>query len=163
ERNRFKRRLTGPSCPPFPLPQVDAQLLVVQKLEEKERVLQSSLAMVEKELTLRSQALELNKRKAVEAAQLAEDLKVQLEHTQAKLKEIQSAMSDNCFAKEKESFNLKRAQVSDGQLTIATPRPDSSLEITPRGAVILHINPIPNPSIRFQSVTHSRVSVILYI
>uniref|UniRef100_A0A8B9MPF9 E3 ubiquitin protein ligase n=1 Tax=Accipiter nisus TaxID=211598 RepID=A0A8B9MPF9_9AVES len=43
--------------------QVDAQLLVVQKLEEKERGLQSSLAAVEKELALRSQALELNKRK----------------------------------------------------------------------------------------------------
>lgn len=47
-----------PSCP-----QVDAQLLTVQKLEEKERALQGSLGGVEKELTLRSQALELNKRK----------------------------------------------------------------------------------------------------
>lgn len=44
-------------------PQVDAQLLTVQKLEEKERALQGSLGGVEKELTLRSQALELNKRK----------------------------------------------------------------------------------------------------
>uniref|UniRef100_G1S1Q6 E3 ubiquitin protein ligase n=1 Tax=Nomascus leucogenys TaxID=61853 RepID=G1S1Q6_NOMLE len=44
--------------------QVDAQLLTVQKLEEKERALQGSLGGVEKELTLRSQALELNKRKA---------------------------------------------------------------------------------------------------
>ncbi|XP_014818172.1 PREDICTED: E3 ubiquitin-protein ligase BRE1B-like [Calidris pugnax] len=43
--------------------QVDAQLLVVQKLEEKERGLQSSLGAVEKELALRTQALELNKRK----------------------------------------------------------------------------------------------------
>ncbi|XP_064425597.1 E3 ubiquitin-protein ligase BRE1B [Latimeria chalumnae] len=90
--------------------QVDAQLLVVQKLEEKERILQSNLGTIEKELTLRTQTLELNKRKAVEAAQLAEDLKVQLEHTQAKLKEIQSSMSENRTAKEKESFNLKRAQ-----------------------------------------------------
>lgn len=43
--------------------QVDAQLLVVQKLEEKEGVLQSTLATLEKELALRTQALELNKRK----------------------------------------------------------------------------------------------------
>lgn len=42
---------------------MDAQLLTVQKLEEKERALQGSLGGVEKELTLRSQALELNKRK----------------------------------------------------------------------------------------------------
>uniref|UniRef100_A0A8C7EDW9 E3 ubiquitin protein ligase n=1 Tax=Nothoprocta perdicaria TaxID=30464 RepID=A0A8C7EDW9_NOTPE len=43
--------------------QVDAQLLLVQKLEEKERLLQGSLGAVEKELALRAQALELNKRK----------------------------------------------------------------------------------------------------
>nr|XP_061807416.1 E3 ubiquitin-protein ligase BRE1B-like [Nerophis lumbriciformis] len=90
--------------------QVDAQLLVVQKLEEKEGVLQSTLAALEKELSLRTQALELNKRKAVEAAQLAEDQKVQLEHTQAKLKEIQVAVAENRTARERESSNLKRAQ-----------------------------------------------------
>ncbi|XP_077595046.1 E3 ubiquitin-protein ligase BRE1B [Stigmatopora nigra] len=90
--------------------QVDAQLLVVQKLEEKEGILQSTLAALEKELSLRTQALELNKRKAVEAAQLAEDQKVQLEHTQAKLKEIQVAVADNRTARERESSNFKRAQ-----------------------------------------------------
>uniref|UniRef100_A0A8C4DKC3 E3 ubiquitin protein ligase n=1 Tax=Dicentrarchus labrax TaxID=13489 RepID=A0A8C4DKC3_DICLA len=90
--------------------QVDAQLLVVQKLEEKEGVLQSTLAALEKELSVRTQALELNKRKAVEAAQLAEDLKVQLEHTQAKLKEIQVSVAENRTARERESSNLKRAQ-----------------------------------------------------
>lgn len=42
---------------------MDAQLLVVQKLEEKEGVLQSTLAALEKELSVRTQALELNKRK----------------------------------------------------------------------------------------------------
>uniref|UniRef100_UPI0012941200 E3 ubiquitin-protein ligase BRE1B n=1 Tax=Lonchura striata TaxID=40157 RepID=UPI0012941200 len=69
--------------------QVEAQLQVVQKLEEKERGLQSALAAVEKELSLRSQALELHKRKAVEAAQLAEDLRAQGEHVQARLRELQ--------------------------------------------------------------------------
>lgn len=48
---------------------------------------------------------------AVEAAQLAEDLKVQLEHTQAKLKEIQVSVAENRTARERESSNLKRAQV----------------------------------------------------
>lgn len=52
---------------------------------------------------------------AVEAAQLAEDLKVQLEHVQCKLKEIQTCMAENRAAKEKESFNLKRAQVPRGR------------------------------------------------
>lgn len=50
---------------------------------------------------------------AVEAAQLAEDLKVQLEHTQAKLKEIQVSVAENRTARERESSNLKRAQVRD--------------------------------------------------
>ena len=51
---------------------------------------------------------------AVEAAQLAEDLKVQLEHTQAKLKEIQVSVAENRTARERESGNLKRAQVTLG-------------------------------------------------
>lgn len=46
---------------------MDAQLLVVQKLEEKEGVLQNTLAALEKELAVRTQALELNKRKVRKA------------------------------------------------------------------------------------------------
>lgn len=49
---------------------------------------------------------------AVEAAQLAEDLKVQLEHVQTRLREIQPCLAESRAAREKESFNLKRAQVS---------------------------------------------------
>ncbi|KAM4689882.1 LOW QUALITY PROTEIN: E3 ubiquitin-protein ligase BRE1B-like, partial [Rhinophrynus dorsalis] len=90
--------------------QVDAQLLQVQKLEERERLLHTSLASIEKELTLRTQALEVHKRKAVEAAQLSEDLKVQLEHVVTTLRDTQSFVCDNRTAKEKESFSLKRAQ-----------------------------------------------------
>ncbi|KAM8962419.1 E3 ubiquitin-protein ligase BRE1B [Pelodytes ibericus] len=90
--------------------QVDAQLLQVQKLEERERLLHTSLAAIEKELALRAQALEVHKRKAVEAAQLSEDLKVQLDHVVSTLKDTQSFVCDNRSAKEKESFTLKRAQ-----------------------------------------------------
>ncbi|KAM8794723.1 E3 ubiquitin-protein ligase BRE1B [Eudromia elegans] len=90
--------------------QVDAQLLLVQKLEEKERLLQGSLGAVEKELALRAQALELHKRKAVEAAQLAEDLRAQGEHVQGRLRELQACAAENRAAKEKESLSLKRAQ-----------------------------------------------------
>ncbi|XP_072792481.1 E3 ubiquitin-protein ligase BRE1B [Taeniopygia guttata] len=90
--------------------QVEAQLQVVQKLEEKERGLQSALAAVEKELSLRSQALELHKRKAVEAAQLAEDLRAQGEQVHARLRELQLCASENRAAKDKEALSLKRAQ-----------------------------------------------------
>lgn len=57
---------------------MDAANLVVRKLEEKERILQNTLATVEKELQLRQQAMEMHKRKAIESAQSAADLKLHL-------------------------------------------------------------------------------------
>lgn len=53
----------SPSVPSLSLSKVDAQLQVVRKLEEKEHLLQSSIGTGEKELGLRTQALEMNKRK----------------------------------------------------------------------------------------------------
>ncbi|XP_023802297.1 E3 ubiquitin-protein ligase BRE1A-like [Cyanistes caeruleus] len=47
--------------------QVDAQLQVVRKLEEKEHLLQKSIGTGEKELGLRTQALEMNKCKVSNA------------------------------------------------------------------------------------------------
>ena len=58
--------------------QVEAQNQVVRRLEEKERLLQSSIAAAEKELMLRQQAMEMHKRKAIESAQSAADLKLHL-------------------------------------------------------------------------------------
>lgn len=43
-------------------PQVEAQNQVVRKLEEKERLLQTNLMTVEKELAMRQQAMEMHKR-----------------------------------------------------------------------------------------------------
>lgn len=51
------------SAPLLSPSKVDAQLQVVRKLEEKEHLLQSSIGTGEKELGLRTQALEMNKRK----------------------------------------------------------------------------------------------------
>lgn len=53
--------------PSVTLSKVDAQLQVVRKLEEKEHLLQSSIGTGEKELGLRTQALEMNKRKVSDA------------------------------------------------------------------------------------------------
>lgn len=61
--------------------QVEAANVVVRKLEEKERFLQNSLSTVEKELALRQQAMEMHKRKAIESAQSAADLKLHLGET----------------------------------------------------------------------------------
>uniref|UniRef100_A0A8C4KI73 E3 ubiquitin protein ligase n=1 Tax=Dromaius novaehollandiae TaxID=8790 RepID=A0A8C4KI73_DRONO len=90
--------------------QVDAQLQVVRKLEEKEHLLQSSIGTGEKELGLRTQALEMNKRKAMDAAQLADDLKAQLELAQKKLHDFQDEIVESRVTREKEMFNFKRAE-----------------------------------------------------
>lgn len=58
--------------------QVEMTNTVVRKLEEKERILQNSLATVEKECSIRQQAMEMHKRKAIESAQSAADLKLHL-------------------------------------------------------------------------------------
>merc|ERR1712203_537894 len=69
--------------------QVDAQHQVVRKLEEKERLLQTNLAAMDKELSMRQQAMEMHKRKAIESAQSAADLKLHLEKYHAQIKEMQ--------------------------------------------------------------------------
>ncbi|KAL6032832.1 hypothetical protein STEG23_014773 [Scotinomys teguina] len=108
--------------------QVDAQLQVVRKLEEKEHLLQSNIGTGEKELGLRTQALEMNKRKAVEAAQLADDLKAQLELAQKKLHDFQDEIVENSVTKEKDLFNFKRAQEDISRLRRkleTTKKPDN--------------------------------------
>ncbi|XP_053548290.1 E3 ubiquitin-protein ligase BRE1A [Bombina bombina] len=90
--------------------QVDAQLQVLRKLEEKEHLLQSSISTGEKELTLRTQALDLSKRKATEASQQAEELRSQLDISQKKLRELRDEIIENSSSREKDSFNYKRAQ-----------------------------------------------------
>ncbi len=70
--------------------QVEAQNQVVRKLEEKERLLQNNLQTMEKELSMRQQAMEMHKRKAIESAQSAADLKLHLEKYHAQIKEVRS-------------------------------------------------------------------------
>ena len=65
--------------------QLSAQNVVVRKLEEKERILQTSLLQVEKESRLRQQAMELHKRKALESTQTAADLKLHLDKYMAQV------------------------------------------------------------------------------
>ncbi|KAL5017336.1 hypothetical protein ScPMuIL_006925 [Solemya velum] len=90
--------------------QVEAQNLVVCKLEEKERILQNNLSTLEKELSLTQQAMEMHKRKAVESSQRAADLKLHLDKYQAQLKDAQEAVSEKTGAVEQESHKYKRMQ-----------------------------------------------------
>lgn len=90
--------------------QVDAQLQVVRKLEEKERLLQGTISAAERELGLRTQALEMNKRKAQESVLLSEELRTQLEGVQQRLRAVREEVIENSISREKESFNARRAQ-----------------------------------------------------
>uniref|UniRef100_A0A8C5A2F0 E3 ubiquitin protein ligase n=1 Tax=Gadus morhua TaxID=8049 RepID=A0A8C5A2F0_GADMO len=90
--------------------QVDAQLQVVRKLEEKERLLQGTISTAERELALRTQALDMNKRKAQESALLSEEVRTQLEQVQQRLSLVREEVVENSISREKESFNSRRAQ-----------------------------------------------------
>ncbi|XP_056327828.1 E3 ubiquitin-protein ligase BRE1A-like [Danio aesculapii] len=90
--------------------QVDAQLQVVRKLEEKERLLQGTISAAERELGLRTQALEMNKRKAQESVLLSEEVRTQLEGVQQRLRSVREEVIENSISREKESFNARRAQ-----------------------------------------------------
>merc|ERR1712200_340721 len=88
--------------------QVEAQNQVVRKLEEKERLLQTNLAALDKELSMRQQAMEMHKRKAIESAQSAADLKLHLEKYHAQIKEVQQTVAEKTSALEAEAFKTKR-------------------------------------------------------
>lgn len=90
--------------------QVEAQNLVVRKLEEKERLLQSNLVAMEKELSLRQTTMEMHKRKAIESAQSAADLKLHLEKYHAQIKEVQQTIAEKTSALEAEAYKTKRLQ-----------------------------------------------------
>merc|ERR1711981_835554 len=88
--------------------QVEAQNQVVRKPEEKERLLQTNLMTVEKELAMRQQAMEMHKRKAIESAQSAADLKLHLEKYHAQIKEVQQTVAEKTSALEAEAFKTER-------------------------------------------------------
>ncbi|CAH0554919.1 unnamed protein product [Brassicogethes aeneus] len=96
--------------------QVDAANLVVRRLEEKERILQNTLATMEKELTLRQQAMEMHKRKAIESAQSAADLKLHLEKYHSQMKEAQQVVAEKTSSLEAEAYKTKRLQEEIAQL-----------------------------------------------
>nr|XP_034840803.1 E3 ubiquitin-protein ligase Bre1 isoform X1 [Maniola hyperantus] len=88
--------------------QIESMSLVARRLEEKERLLQNTLSAVEKELLLRQQAMEMHKRKAIESAQSAADLKLHLEKYHAQMKEAQQVVAEKTSALEAEAYKTKR-------------------------------------------------------
>ncbi|XP_037810089.1 E3 ubiquitin-protein ligase Bre1 [Lucilia sericata] len=90
--------------------QIEAMHIVLRKLEEKERSLQATVAAIEKELALRQQAMEMHKRKAIESAQSAADLKLHLEKYHAQMKEAQQVVAEKTSSLEAEAYKTKRLQ-----------------------------------------------------
>uniref|UniRef100_A0A336K392 E3 ubiquitin protein ligase n=1 Tax=Culicoides sonorensis TaxID=179676 RepID=A0A336K392_CULSO len=90
--------------------QIEAMHVVLRKLEEKERILQNTVTTIEKELVLRQQAMEMHKRKAIESAQSAADLKLHLEKYHAQMKEAQQVVAEKTSSLEAEAYKTKRLQ-----------------------------------------------------
>ena len=63
---------------------------------------------MEKELAMRQQAMEMHKRKAIESAQSAADLKLHLEKYHAQIKEVQQTVAEKTSSLEAEAFKTKR-------------------------------------------------------
>ena len=69
--------------------------------------------------SLRQQASELHRRKAVESSQSATDLKLHLDKYHAQLKDAQNAVANNTSGMHQEVCKYKRVQVNiDGQQCI---------------------------------------------
>lgn len=90
--------------------QIEAMHIVLRKLEEKERILQNTVTTIEKELVLRQQAMEMHKRKAIESAQSAADLKLHLEKYHSQMKEAQQVVAEKTSSLEAEAYKTKRLQ-----------------------------------------------------
>uniref|UniRef100_A0AAG5D7E4 E3 ubiquitin protein ligase n=1 Tax=Anopheles atroparvus TaxID=41427 RepID=A0AAG5D7E4_ANOAO len=90
--------------------QIEAMHVVLRKLEEKERILQNTVTTIEKELVARQQAMEMHKRKAIESAQSAADLKLHLEKYHAQMKEAQQVVAEKTSSLEAEAYKTKRLQ-----------------------------------------------------
>ncbi|KYN03818.1 E3 ubiquitin-protein ligase Bre1 [Cyphomyrmex costatus] len=133
--------------------QVEAANVVVRKLEEKERLLQNSLATVEKELALRQQAMEMHKRKAIESAQSAADLKLHLEKYHSQMKEAQQVVAEKTSSLEAEAYKTKRLQIN---ATLFFDTAIAPVDFAPRNTA--------NRSVAFQMLSYSDIlplSVVL--
>lgn len=89
---------------------VEAKDQYVRELEAREQILMTKMTQMEKEAALRQQAMELHKRKAIESAQSAQDLKMHLEKYHGQMKDAQQIVAEKTAALEAESWKTKRMQ-----------------------------------------------------
>lgn len=89
---------------------VEAKDMYVRELEGREQGLMAKMTQMEKEGVLRQQAMEMHKRKAIESAQSAQDLKMHLEKYHGQMKDAQQIVAEKTAALEQESWRRKRMQ-----------------------------------------------------
>ena len=88
--------------------QLTGQSELIQRLHEKERLLQLDLVGREEEITRRSAQAESLKRKALECAQSAQDRKFQAEKSTGEVKELRQRLADQQAAIEQEQHASRR-------------------------------------------------------
>jgi len=91
--------------------QVEAQNVVIRKLEEKDRLMHGTLVNIERENNLRLQMADINKRKAIEAAQAAEDARREMNKYKEKVQVLEDTVEKNIESLEEERFKISRIQV----------------------------------------------------
>ncbi|TNN20610.1 Ribosomal protein S6 kinase beta-1 isoform 3 [Schistosoma japonicum] len=89
---------------------IEALNRAVLKQEEKERLLLTNLATLEKEASARQKSQEAYKRKALESQQISEDLRVTVQKYQSQLKDAQTTVQEKASAFERVSFGHQRLQ-----------------------------------------------------
>ncbi|CAH8541481.1 unnamed protein product [Heterobilharzia americana] len=89
---------------------IEALNRAVLKQEEKERLLLTNLATLEKEASARQKSQEAYKRKALESQQVSEDLRVTVQKYQSQLKDAQTTVQEKASAFERVSFGHQRLQ-----------------------------------------------------
>ncbi|VDP30352.1 unnamed protein product, partial [Soboliphyme baturini] len=90
--------------------QYEAQAVVVRNLEMKERLLEDLNSSSEKELALRYKAMEENRKKAMELAQMVVDLKFQVEKLTSEVADAKENLLIKTAALEDETFKTRRLE-----------------------------------------------------
>jgi len=96
--------------------QVEAQNVVIRKLEEKDRLMHGTLVNIERENNLRLQMADINKRKAIEAAQAAEDARREMNKYKEKVQVLEDTVEKNIESLEEERFKISRIQEDGAKL-----------------------------------------------
>lgn len=90
--------------------QLDAQMLMLRKVEEREKLQLQKNSTMEQQLRIAEQGLEEQKRKSLDAERLAADLKAQLEKCSGQLADVQSALTSKKSQEADIRFNLRRLE-----------------------------------------------------